>query len=373
MCCDKEIITQNSSMFFDRTDNKVSDQPPKKCLLIVPDMELNGAQTVLFNMIHILNDLSYELTVISSEDGPYRTKYTDNGIRVIIRPVVSCSELFKEYMRSFDLVLLNSSSVLPYLYFFINTNTHVLLWLHETKQQLQNTGFTMPPPQLLSPNIRIVGVTKAVQRGIDELYDYTIKVLPMPVFNAYKSIGTEARDKTDIARFFIPAGYTYIKGQDILLNTITRLPKDFTDKSHFTFCGYKLPGQEKYYDSIKAIAESLSNVTFLDSLDQSEVYRLYESSDCVVAPSRIDATPTTIVEALMFKKIALVSSNAGISEYLSDCVNAFVFANEDELFKRLLLIISDISNMDRIKTSGYKVYEENFSAEYVKSILAELI
>ena len=368
-----ELLTKNSASVFDRTDNPASSFEEKNALLIIPDLELNGAQTVMFGMTTLLRELSYSITIISSEDGLYREKYNSIGATVSIRPVVSCSEEFKSYMRSFDLVYINSSSCLPYLYFFINTETPVLYWLHETEQQLLNTGYTMPPPQLLSLNIHIAGVTKAVQRGIKNLYSYDIPLLPMPVFcdNSNEPDFTPA--SADKVEFFIPAGYTYIKGQDILLNVISKLPAELAGKSHFTFCGYRLPGQEQYYNTIKDIADRLENVTFLDKLDQKEVYELYQRSDCVVAPSRIDATPTTIVEALMFGRITLVSSNAGISEYLQDCVNSFIFTNEDELFKRLLLIISDVSKLESIRSAGHQIYKDFFSKEAVKTRLTEII
>lgn len=368
-----ELLKKNSKFVFEKSDTPQSYQADKNALLIIPDLELNGAQTVMYGMTTLLQELSYGITVISSEDGPYREKYTEIGATVSIRPVVSCPEEFKTYMREFDLVYVNSSSCIPYLYYFINTDTPVLLWLHETEQQLLNTGVTLPPPQLLSPNIHITGVTKAVLRGIKNLYQYDIPLLPMPVFSdpEYEPDYMPSSDNT--VEFFIPAGYTYIKGQDILLKAISMLPKEMTSRSHFTFCGYKLPGQEQYYSAIKEAADKLENVSFLDKLDQQEVYELYKKTDCVVAPSRIDATPTTIVEALMFGRIALVSSNAGISEYLQDCVNAFVFTNEDELFKRLLLIISDVTGMEKIRRSGHQIYNEYFSKEAVKSRLTTLL
>ena len=369
---DTEILKENSTLFFESTDT-TNTGCIKNALFIIPDLQLNGAQTVLYNMLSLFQELKYTITIISSEDGPYRNKYTDIGANIAIRPIVSCSEEFKDHMRKYDLVFLNSSSCLPYLYFFINTSTPLLLWLHETEEQLINTAFSMPHPQLFSPNIHITGVTKSVQRGIKKIYNYDISLLPMPIPYVSSNTSYFPTGSEDKVEFFIPAAYTYIKGQDILLDVISRLPKPISERSHFTFCGYRLNGQENYYQSIKSISEKLENVTFMDELDQKEVYNLYQKSTCVIAPSRIDATPTTIVEALMFHKLVLVSSNAGISEYLTDCVNGFVFTNEDELFKRLLLIINDSEHMDKIKDSGHLIYKENFSKESVMNKLLEII
>ena len=368
---DQELIDNSSEVFMPDTDAP-GIKKGKRVLVMVPDLELNGAQTVMRNMIEIFNEEYYSITIISSEDGPYREKYTSLGCCVAIRPFVATTESFKEYMRCYDFVLLNSSSCLPYLYFFINTKTPVLLWLHETEQQLNSTGTVLPHPLLLSPNIRIAGVTMAVLRGIKNLYDCDITLLPMAVPDVHTEYGVPVRN-TDVVEFFIPGAYTYIKGQDILLKVIANLPEQFARKAHFTFCGYKLTGQEEYYRGIKNIASKMGNVTFLEQLSQPEVYDYYNRSDCVVAPSRIDATPTTIVEAMMFGKHVMVSSNAGISEYLTDCVNGFVFENEDELLKRILLLVSDLGSLSGIARAGYEIYKELFSPEAVKIRLKKIM
>ena len=366
---DQELKDNASEVFLpDPHDEKKE----KRALVVLPDLEMNGAQTVMIKMIEIIKEESFSITIISPEDGAYRKMYTKAGCIVAIRPYVVASEEFKDYMRKYDLVFLNSSSCIPYLYFFINTKTTVLLWLHETEQQLERTGTSIPHPLLLSPNINFAGVTRAVLRGIKRLYDYEINLLPMPIPDEHMKYADNVR-KTDIVEFFIPAAYTYIKGQDILLRAIAKLPKLFFEKAHFTFCGYKLPDQDEYYRGIKEVASKLENVTFLEQLSQDEVYKIYDQCDCVVAPSRIDATPTTIVEAMMFEKIVLVSSDTGISEYLTDCVNGFVFKDEDELLKRLLLIISDLGSIGNIAKAGYHVYRDNFSPEAVKKALKNIL
>ena len=94
---------------------------------------------------------------------------------------------------------------------------------------------------------------------------------------------------------------------------------------------------------------------------------------CVLATSRVDATPTSIVEAMMFGRIVLVSDAAGISRYLTDCVNAFVFPseNEEELMKRLMLIIHDPDQLKQMGEKARTVYEEFFSPAVVNELVEE--
>ncbi len=371
---DEQLLRNSSEVFT--PEESFQDSNSKRALIIVPDMSLNGAQTVLFGLLDIFRELSYSLTIISSEDGEYREKYTSVGATVAIRPSVAASEEFKEYMRSaYDLVFINTSSCLPYVYFFINTKVRTIWWLHESRIQLESCGTNIPAPQLLSPNITIAAVIRSVQDGLREMFDHTVPILPLPVPDQSEEAGEVPEGPSDggKVRFFIPAAYTVIKGQDILLSAIAKLPPEYAARSEFIFCGYELPRQKEYSDRIKEIATKLPNVQMLGAFSREEVFDYYRMCDCVVAPSRVDSAPTSIIEAMMFGKLTLVSSNTGISHYMTDCVNGFVFTNEDELFKRLLLIISDPASLRSVGEKGRLIYDSEFSKEAVTAALQELI
>ena len=367
-----DTLKNNSHMVFLPQSCSLKSSLSKRVLIFVPDLSLNGAQTVLFSLTQILIILGYEPTLISSEDGEYRDKYLELGCTIAIRPNVSCSYDFKIFLnRCFDLVIINTSSCLPYIYFFINKEIRVIWWLHETKEQLVATGSYLPAPQLLSENITYAAAHRSVQRGMLELHKAKIPVLPIPVPDEDNKSSLLGDD--NITSFFIPAAYTYIKGQDILLKAIASLPEEYKYRSHFVFCGYSLPSQEDYRQALVDIGNKLSNVTMLNSLSQGEVFEYYRKSDCVVAPSRIDSGPASIIEAMMFGKLTLVSSQAGVSEYITDCINGFVFHDEKELFQRLLLIISDKLALKEVANKGQIVYKNNFHPDTVSEILNNLI
>ena len=127
--------------------------------------------------------------------------------------------------------------------------------------------------------------------------------------------------------------------------------------------------QSEYKQAILEAAKTLDNVIMMEDLPQESVYALMNKCHCIVAPSRIDTIPLTIVEGMMFKKLCLVSSKTGISAYINDCVNGFVFNDQDDLIKRLLLIISDHTSLTNIANKGWNIYCRNFSPDAVDSIL----
>ncbi len=352
-------------------------------LLIVPDLELNGAQVVLKELLELPYFADKAMDLISPSKGAYGRIYTEKGIRVLIRPYIAGDESFREHLiRDYERVLVNTSSCNMYLMYFLNTRVPVLFWLHETFTQLQQTDAAFLDPRLYSRNIRLFGVTQDVLTGIAERFGgISADLLPMPVADvreerepAMTGIAPELADRIrGKVLFFFPAAYTIIKGQDVLLQAILKLPAEYRAKAHFVLCGYRLPGQESYYRSLKDLCARFPEVTMLDQLPREEVYNWYRLADCVLATSRVDATPTSIVEAMMFGRIVLVSDAAGISRYLTDCVNAFVFPseNEEELMKRLMLIIHDPDQLKQMGEKARTVYEEFFSPAVVNELVEE--
>lgn len=336
----------------------------KKLLVITPDLSLNGANVVLYEMLELMKTYM-DIFILSTEGGTFEIKLKEYNISYEIKPQVNKSAIEK---IEYDMVFLNTSSVHYYALFFQNCDVPVHWWFHESYEQLIQQKNNFVHLGLLSDNFHFYGVTPKVLRGLNDLYGVKAQILPMVVKDTYCG-QKKVKEKRNIV--FIPGAYTYIKGQDILLSVISQLPENLLLNTQFVFAGYKLPGQEEYYKRIYEFGTKFSNVIILDAISRDEVYEYYRKSICVIAPSRVDSTPTTIVEALMHQKLCIVSDGAGISELMTDCVNGFVFPVDcpDELFKRLLLVLSDSNKLDVIAAGGRKLYEKYFAPRVVNEIL----
>ncbi len=335
-------------------------------LCVVPNLELNGAQVVLDELLDtILAEIKdYNVFVISPEDGPYRDYYIKKGYTVCVKKYVRANSRFRKALQQyFSAVILNTVLVHFYALYFINTDVPVFWWIHESEDSIRTQCPDMSNPYMLSENIKIYGVTSKVKEAFSSIYRYEIPTLHMAI--ADKKDEYPRTDRNDKTVFVLPAAYTYIKGQDILLEAILSLPEEFRKKAEFLLCGYKVDGQEKYYNEIMRLSENIDCVKHLGKLSKDEMYRLYADADCVVAPSRIDSTPTTIVEAMMFEKLTIASDKCGITHLMTDCLNGFVFSTVDDLVKRLLLVISDRDALQKIAGEGRRVWEKYFSPEYV--------
>lgn len=345
----------------------------KRLLVITTGFKNTGAPIALFNLLKVLNRLNkHDISIIGYEKGDLHEKYASLSCVTDITVIDSlqCSEEFRKHIQNdFDEVLLNTAVVYPFSFYYQNTQIPVYWWIHEAWQMINDNVAGFPHPLLLSSNFRLLASSKGSARALSDHYSYNINTLSVPVFKPEQlteEISVEL--PSDKVIFVIPSAYTYIKGQDILLKAIADLPADYRARSYFIFCGYSLDTQAEYKTLIYEMASRLDNVLLLDNLPQSELYSLIEKCHCVIAPSRIDTIPMTVVEGMMFGKLALVSDNTGISYNIQDCQNGFVFRDHDELVKRLLLIISDPDSLKKISERGRDIYINIFSPDAVSDI-----
>ena len=91
----------------------------KNALFIVPDLELNGAQTVLSEILELFAR-KYRINIISPQTGEYRDYYSGKGYNIEFREYVVGDSTFRRHIQNdYDLVFLNSSSVAPYIFYFL--------------------------------------------------------------------------------------------------------------------------------------------------------------------------------------------------------------------------------------------------------------
>ena len=259
------------------------------------------------------------------------------------------------------------------MFFFQNTDIPVYWWIHEAPELIEDSFPGFPNPHLISSNFNLFAPSKGAAGSFNAHYSCNINVLPVPVFepeSLQADIPFHLPD--DKILFLIPAAYTYIKGQDILLSAIQSLPDVYKHNSFFIFCGYTLEKQTEYKTKIFDMASNMGNVIMLDNLPQNTVYAIMSRCHCVVAPSRIDTIPLTIVEGMMLNKLCLVSEKTGISAYIQDCANGFVFRDQDELIKRLLLIINDYDSLNNIAAKGHEIYNDVYSPAAIVSVLTHV-
>ena len=375
-------------------------------------MLTGGSQMAMLEMCRLLRNIGYQPWILAIHDGVVSERFVQEGFPCcIIGQPENRDDIRTFFLEAFDAVWLNSAKCYYFAYFFVNTSMPVIWWVHETEAWLASFNGYFPHPQGLSDNIRFAAPAVPVLEAIQNLYQEEAVLLPLAIRDEKTSSGetlpqgspaisgmsqpqgavasagqdsaSGSQDSASAAqatatapvRFFIPGTYMAIKGYDLMLKAIAMLPQAYRNRAQFTFCGFTYPDDEPYREGLRSIAEKMENVTMLGELSRDELYRHYAACDCVVAPSRVDSGPMTVIEAMMFEKLTIVSDAAGISRLMTDCVNGFVFPsdNAEELMKRIMLIIADKEALQPVAARGKQCYLEHFSPEVVEERLRELL
>lgn len=345
----------------------------KNVLILLHSLIPGGAQVAALEIVPLLQQNGFQPWVLSYDGGEFREQFTENRIPCGILAEHRMEEGLKEFFLSaFDLVILNSIASFPFAGCFINTSLPVIWWIHETEQFLRKVSESSIFQNKVSDNFHFAGAALKAQEGIKNVFGKEATLLPLPVADLRNRFHGEERP---CVRFLLPARFEPIKGQDLLLQAVDRLPPEYVEKSEFILCGLTMPEDQKYESVIRDYASKLQNVKIMGNVTREALYQMYASCDCVVAPSRMDLNPLSVIEGMMFEKLTIASSAAGISGHMTDCVNGFVFPSEnsEELFKRILLIIADSTNLKPVATAGRQLYEQYFSPEASQKCLAGLL
>ena len=116
----------------------------------------------------------------------------------------------------------------------------------------------------------------------------------------------------------------------------------------------------------KVVSENKDRVKFTGYIDNSELYKYYSISDCVVVPSTYeDPAPLVPIESLMAGKALIVTNTGGAPEYVTK-ESAIVVTKEHDLEKQLqeqLLRIKQDTSLKASLEKGARKRAENFTKE----------
>lgn len=128
------------------------------------------------------------------------------------------------------------------------------------------------------------------------------------------------------------------------------------------------PKQGEYYEKIKCLAKE--NIIFSEAVyDIDKKIEKIDQAKIFVLPSKREAFPFGLVEAMARGKVIISSRTKGAKELIKDCKNGFLFeiGNSTEL-ESLLNSVEKISEegKNKIRNSAIKTVEKFRSSEIIK-------
>jgi glycosyltransferase involved in cell wall biosynthesis len=244
----------------------------------------------------------------------------------------------------------------------------IFWWIHEnsyhyTPDRIEKVHET--------PSVRLLGASPKVKGFIRHYMNMDSDVLDVVVKDCYKA----ALPKTDEKIHFLWAGsIDFNKAPHILLEAVEKLPPEYQSRVDFTICG-KPDEMNDMSVLVQEFADNASNISFIPNKPHDELMELMGKSDAVVVSSVEETTSLVAVEALMMKKVLICSDGCGVTGYLEDGKNAFVFPTKDTgaLCEKIKYVSDNFEGLRSVEEAGRSVYLEHYSRENFARRLGELL
>lgn len=341
----------------------------RKMLLALHCLLPGGAVNAAVTLAEKLRGLGYQLEIASCSDGPMRNEFESMGMTVTVREDMQSQDFVAEAEAGYDDILVNTLLMYKMVSCLNGRDVRVHWWIHEPPMYFTAIGEVVSVGfwQGLGDNVKVYAAGDFVHGWLKESYGRESYVLNFGVKDLNgKGKGNIYREvSADKVTFLIPSiVIQFVKGQDLMAEAIRRLPGEYARRSKYIFLGDDW--QDKgFYDLVAEQIRGLENASLLPAVERNSLWQLMKQADCIVAPSREDATNACIVEGMMLSKLCLCSDCTGVSRYMQDCKNGFVFTsgNIDELCARLMLIIDNIDRLDLLAWNGRMIYEQYYSME----------
>jgi len=152
------------------------------------------------------------------------------------------------------------------------------------------------------------------------------------------------------------------KGQWIVIEALNKLPKDIKDEIEYTIVG---DGPQKVTLEEKAKEYGLSNVRFVGSVPNVDVYKYLAEANIAILMSSNEGLPLSLIESLRCGLAGISTRVAGIPEVMVDGYNGVLMQPDVEQLYNVLLHIRDY-DWEEMGRKSRKLFEDEFTFERMK-------
>lgn len=333
----------------------------EKIALISHDFSVTGAPNCLLSISEYLNKKNYHVLIGSPYDGDMRKAFWKLGSEIYVDRRLRMGKLETiEWITDCDIIVVNTVQ-LYYLLRKVPKGKEIIWWVHEPLI-LYNSVIPNVLQNIDYKNFSIYSVSSLADKGLKKyLPDVNINRLIFGVKDSYKKIVRYGRDNNKTLEFIMVGAISKIKGHDILINALKLLNQSEINRINITFVG---DDTTAYARALKEqVHEEKLPVDFLGRKSHADTLSLINKSDVLICASREETMSAAVIEAMMYEKCSIVSSNTGVAEFIVDNENAYLFKSEDEkeLAKKIKLTLCSRTEVRRIGQEARKTYEQFFN------------
>ncbi len=350
-------------------------------LIYCHEMSMTGAPRLALYAAQAISKNGGFPVVVCNQDGPIRKEFTEKGITVIIdESIHSNNFLFEKFARNFDLILANTILGFKIINQLQKYKIPTLWWIHEGSfvYDIINSHHELELASALKNTNNFYAAfpeycIKLLREHNSDIKGHSLKygIPDTKIINVEKPVN---RGKIV---FTIIGTVELRKGHDILSKAIKNLEKEIREKAEFIVIGGKLKDESlrKFYDDLESNYDDMPQFKYLGKIPQEEVIKETAKSHVILAPSRDDIGPMTVMQGLMHSKIVIVSDHTGCSDVIEHGKNGFIFKSEDyiELSKLIEYIIINFDSLSEMQKEARLVYEQNFTVERFQQNLSHIL
>jgi glycosyltransferase involved in cell wall biosynthesis len=336
-------------------------------LIYSHEMSMTGAPRLALNAAITMKELGFFCVIICPSDGPMRPEFTAAGLTVIIDEGISSSHwLVERFVKNFDFVLINTIIGYKLINQISKYNIPMLWWIHEGNYAIDGTAST--------DHLGLTQALKSVNYCYSVFPSYSYKflskfnhdlVIKRLLYGLEDTSSHGDQELFEYITFLIVGTIEPRKGHDIFVAAIASLPEKTRRKARFKIIGGEVTSRSLYnfYNNLHEHYEKFQEIEYIGKVSQEEVLSITQKSHVIVAPSRDDIGPLTIMQGMIYSKITIVSDHTGVSEVINDGLNGYVFKNENvkELSKKIEFVIENYSNLNDVCTASRQTYENYFT------------
>ncbi|MFC2025808.1 glycosyltransferase [Chloroflexota bacterium] len=312
-------------------------QSPQKrrILLVTHELSRSGAPIILFEVARLFKEKGYTVNVLSPADGPLREDYHKLGIEVTQVPLLfEDSRAILNYFDGNSLLIANT--ILSYRTIFSARAFEVpsLWWIHESSFG-QDFARTNPmicqalnaADKVIFPSSATADLYRDFGHGTNYHPIHIGKDVEGFDDGKFDQMFEASENKLCLVQV---ASIESRKGQDILLKAFESLPPEIAENIECNFIGRILSETERSYcQKVIRKARRNKNIRVLGELSAEEVKCYLQKTDMFVLPSRDEALPVSLIEAMAFGKAIIATRVGGIPEIINHGNNGLLVENED--------------------------------------------
>ncbi len=345
----------------------------RRVLVVSHETTLTGAPIQLLHLVRWLKNEGWDLLVAAPESGPISDLLMADNVPVVIHPELLEEPGYaklRELAAECDVTLANTIVSWRAVRAAHAEGKPVIWYLHETLVAVRLIRQILPIRPTLDLATLLVTPTRQTARVFQGITTTPIEVVPYGI----PRVPTARRMNHDPRRSFITlATIEPRKGQDVLVDAITKLPAKLREAAKFRFVGRHL--EEEFSNEVQAKAAGMANIEFTGERDHAQSLELLAQSDVLVCPSRDETMPITILEAMSLGRIVVSARVGGIAEWLHDGMNGLLVPPEDStaLAEALERCLTDQRLTTQLAAAAERTFRRHFTLERFAKRFAELL